>query len=706
MDGTADDTLPFLSGYGDGEPDGSSSGGEGSNESESTSTGKVTGKNTSKTIQKSGSQNTATGDYDTLDSETTTTVTTRATDEGNKTTTETIWTKDGAGKSTSVTQGDTDSESHEEGTHTKTFTTTGSKPEDRQTLEITRNAKGDSKTTVDHGPSTTYDILHKTVTETVWDENSSYNASHTLGSDGVSAVSGQLKAHHDRNSTETITKKGRGHDTASSDPTVERDYRLKFQDINTTIKVVHQEDDFSYEDTPYGRELKAKAETTNKTETTRKFTSSDDFRTEWTTSGAWERQRDKVRNESSHTLENTTTIRLNGADDPTITTSTTDQGNEQWYLSESYLSYSDPNYKSIDVTDHIEERKDWKSGAGVQNPYDTHTLHVWGDAGTEHDTNPAYDNVDGIAFDFLPFRSGYYDENAVWIEQDGVTYYQVENGSGNSYPTYPKTWDLSWNNQGLTQPTAQPKSEYPGAKPNPGSFTEGGANTSRLIANPEATDHFSVTGAFFGTLWDTVKLYDRDDSGRISEDLQASGYGRASATVVSILAAIGENYGAGALEDFWSGRTADNEALSWAQRVGRGALGLGQLTLEALGIKGAPGAVRGAGRKLAEIFFPKTVATNVAGTATEVGNYRLSQTVADHLTDVIKRGPYKGELARPFIKSPHLIEEIIATGKGVPDPGGVPGALRYDVPGMFRGSKGIWELVVDSTNTILHFNFQ
>jgi hypothetical protein len=36
----------------------------------------------------------------------------------------------------------------------------------------------------------------------------------------------------------------------------------------------------------------------------------------------------------------------------------------------------------------------------------------------------------------------------------------------------------------------------------------------------------------------------------------------------------------------------------------------------------------------------------------------------------------------------------------------VPTAVRWDVPGFFRGAVGKWELVVDlATNTILHFNF-
>jgi hypothetical protein len=49
---------------------------------------------------------------------------------------------------------------------------------------------------------------------------------------------------------------------------------------------------------------------------------------------------------------------------------------------------------------------------------------------------------------------------------------------------------------------------------------------------------------------------------------------------------------------------------------------------------------------------------------------------------------------------------IMKAGPGVPDPQGVPGALRWDVAGTFRGSEGTWELVYDTnSNTILHVNF-
>jgi uncharacterized protein RhaS with RHS repeats len=97
--------------------------------------------------------------------------------------------------------------------------------------------------------------------------------------------------------------------------------------------------------------------------------------------------------------------------------------------------------------------------------------------------------------------------------------------------------------------------------------------------------------------------------------------------------------------------------------------------------------------------------TSGAAASTE---YNLTQTVASHA------------LERPYINSPLTIREIISTGRGVPDPGGIPGALRYNVPGSFSSarfsgtagseqsiSKGTYELVIQPRkNTIYHFLFR
>jgi hypothetical protein len=89
-----------------------------------------------------------------------------------------------------------------------------------------------------------------------------------------------------------------------------------------------------------------------------------------------------------------------------------------------------------------------------------------------------------------------------------------------------------------------------------------------------------------------------------------------------------------------------------------------------------------------------------------VGEYRLSARVAEHANETIQSGPFAGQLARPFISSPSLIKEIRASVKPIPDPRGAPGAVRYNSPGTFRGTQGVYELVIhESTNTIYHFNF-
>jgi len=63
--------------------------------------------------------------------------------------------------------------------------------------------------------------------------------------------------------------------------------------------------------------------------------------------------------------------------------------------------------------------------------------------------------------------------------------------------------------------------------------------------------------------------------------------------------------------------------------------------------------------------------------------------------------------SRPYINSTLLIQEILAVGTPLPDPQGVPGLVRYDVPGANGTSLGTWQLVINpTTNKIYHFQFQ
>lgn len=87
----------------------------------------------------------------------------------------------------------------------------------------------------------------------------------------------------------------------------------------------------------------------------------------------------------------------------------------------------------------------------------------------------------------------------------------------------------------------------------------------------------------------------------------------------------------------------------------------------------------------------------------------MTETVKNHANDVIKRGKYVGEQARPYINNAGtdlIIQEIIDGGSPVKDKF-LPNAWRWEVNGTFNGrQEGIWELVVDlDTNQIVHFNY-
>jgi hypothetical protein len=82
------------------------------------------------------------------------------------------------------------------------------------------------------------------------------------------------------------------------------------------------------------------------------------------------------------------------------------------------------------------------------------------------------------------------------------------------------------------------------------------------------------------------------------------------------------------------------------------------------------------------------------GTALSADELSLTETVANNAA------------TRPYVNSRLLVQEIIDSGPGAADPGGIPGGLRWDVEGAFNGSKGVYELVVNpATKQIVHFLF-
>ncbi|CAG5068871.1 hypothetical protein DYBT9623_01603 [Dyadobacter sp. CECT 9623] len=90
---------------------------------------------------------------------------------------------------------------------------------------------------------------------------------------------------------------------------------------------------------------------------------------------------------------------------------------------------------------------------------------------------------------------------------------------------------------------------------------------------------------------------------------------------------------------------------------------------------------------------------------TQSAQYTFTKSAGKHLTETVSRGANKGQLARPYMNSPLIIQEIMSTGKGIPD-AYFKGGVNWKVPGTFNGSKGFYELGINpTTNVIYHFNY-
>ncbi|MEN6307983.1 MAG: LamG-like jellyroll fold domain-containing protein [Anaerohalosphaeraceae bacterium] len=112
-----------------------------------------------------------------------------------------------------------------------------------------------------------------------------------------------------------------------------------------------------------------------------------------------------------------------------------------------------------------------------------------------------------------------------------------------------------------------------------------------------------------------------------------------------------------------------------------------------------------AAEKLARKKAQEKAAKNIVDNALkkiDPENLKLSKTVEKHLDKITK----KGTKARPYGDSRLTMQNIMKAGKPRPDPGGLKGGVRWDVPGTMNGTEGTWQLVIDSeTNTVVHFLF-
>lgn len=100
-------------------------------------------------------------------------------------------------------------------------------------------------------------------------------------------------------------------------------------------------------------------------------------------------------------------------------------------------------------------------------------------------------------------------------------------------------------------------------------------------------------------------------------------------------------------------------------------------------------------------FLGMGAVSNAARHGINVERLELTDKVAGHAAQ------------RAYVNSRSLAKEIIEAAPPRADPGGVAGALRWDVPGtlwrpgMREPSRGVYELVIDpGTNRILHFLFR
>lgn len=85
--------------------------------------------------------------------------------------------------------------------------------------------------------------------------------------------------------------------------------------------------------------------------------------------------------------------------------------------------------------------------------------------------------------------------------------------------------------------------------------------------------------------------------------------------------------------------------------------------------------------------------------------FTFTKSAGKHLTEVVNRGQYAGQLSRPYMNSSLTFREIMSTGKGIQD-ATFKGGMNWRIPGTFRGSQGTWELGINhKTNVIYHFNF-
>jgi RHS repeat-associated protein len=221
------------------------------------------------------------------------------------------------------------------------------------------------------------------------------------------------------------------------------------------------------------------------------------------------------------------------------------------------------------------------------------------------------------------------------------------------------------------------------------------AAASSSFASAPAGHLASLNLADIGAIVERVSVYATSGMGALSQSIAAAASGVGMSALVQAHGSCMCSSGVPSLTDAFQGLTAAEIIdTGFKQEVATGAV-IDEPAMEdntfnfMMAFTPARGATSIMGR----------LAASAEAEAVTVGEYTLTKTVAGHLEERLTTG----ELTRPFLRSPLTIGEIIKEGTPVTE---ATGALRYTVPGTFRGSTGTWELVVEpNTKTIFHYNF-
>jgi hypothetical protein len=437
---------------------------------------------------------------------TVTTDTTRGGENSTTATTKVEWTKDSKSRTTQANLDVTRSKSHEEGTHTKTFTTEGAEENDKQTLKITREVKGNSKDTTYHDLDSSYNIINKTIVVGEWDETSNYEATHKLAADGVSAKDGKLTADHTANNTKTTTVTGLG--LTVQDDEVWVTTRFNYLATENVFKTnIEQNESFDYKDTLEGRILNGSGTSKETTTNTHHNSNYNNYYLDWHDSPIWfrdvsyDRTVDFLPNRGETVSENTQTVEIKNGKE-TVTNSHVSSGNEVWYEKEiSQGGFGETRDK--DYTFHIEERKDWKKGnlAEGEKAFEDHTLHFWGTSDVETTFYPVYVQYQDTG-DYLPFLSGDI-TGYQWNVNEELHYYdQAEQ--------HAKSWDFKWdiNAPEPLKPPVQPYTGPPrgtGTIDTPDTYLEGGLWGGLYGMTEILNSSVKVTSLGYANLDETAK---------------------------------------------------------------------------------------------------------------------------------------------------------------------------------------------------------